>query len=97
MRKVKVDLAERSYPILIGANLLPKLGAECARLKLATRCAIISDAHVGPLYGKAVVNSLQTAGFDPVFVTVPAGETAKSLKTVQACYDQLAAHRIERK
>ncbi len=97
MRKVKVDLAERSYPILIGANLLPKLGAECARLKLATRCAIISDAHVAPLYGKSVVNSLQTAGFDPVFVTVPAGETAKSLKTVQACYDQLAAHRIERK
>ena len=25
------------------------------------------------------------------------GETAKSLKTVQTCYDQLAAHRLERK
>ena len=28
---------------------------------------------------------------------MPAGETAKSLKTVQACYDQLAAQRLERK
>jgi len=30
-------------------------------------------------------------------ITVPAGETAKSLKSVQACYDQLAAHRLERR
>ncbi len=37
------------------------------------------------------------AGFSPVVIEVPAGETAKSLKTVQACYDQLAAHRLERK
>ena len=29
-------------------------------------------------------------------ITVPAGETAKSLNTVQACYDQLAAQRLER-
>ena len=33
----------------------------------------------------------------PALITVPAGETAKSLKTVQACYDQLARHRLERK
>jgi 3-dehydroquinate synthase len=30
-------------------------------------------------------------------VIVPAGETAKSLKTVQSCYDRLAANRLERK
>jgi 3-dehydroquinate synthase len=39
---------------------------------------------------------LNAAGFEPVRLTVPAGEPAKSLKTVQACYDQLAAHRLER-
>ena len=38
-----------------------------------------------------------TAGFECVPIVVPAGETAKSLKTVQACYDQLAAARLERK
>ncbi len=97
MRKVNVDLAERSYPILIGTNLLPRLGTECVRLKYAARCAVISDTNVAPHFGKAVMKSLQTAGLDPVFITVTAGEKAKSLKTVQACYDQLAAHRIERK
>jgi 3-dehydroquinate synthase len=41
--------------------------------------------------------SLARAGFEPTLIKVPAGETAKSLKTVQSCYDQLAAKRLERK
>ena len=36
-------------------------------------------------------------GFAPTLITIPAGETAKSLKTVEACYNQLAAQRLERK
>lgn len=43
------------------------------------------------------MQALAVAGFEPLLLKVPAGETAKSLKTVQACYDQLAAHRLERK
>jgi 3-dehydroquinate synthase len=30
-------------------------------------------------------------------IVVPAGESAKSLKSVQTCYDRLAGHRLERK
>jgi 3-dehydroquinate synthase len=97
MRKVKVALGDRGYSILIGENLLARLGAECSRLKLGRRCAIISDRNVAPRYGKVGQRSLAGAGFDPVLIIVPAGETAKSLKTVHACYDQLVAHRLERK
>lgn len=97
MRTVTVHLGRRSYPILIGPDLLRQIGAKCARLRFAGRCAVISDQNVAALYGKIVLDSLQAAGFDPVLITVPAGETAKSLQTVQRCYDQLAHHRIERK
>src|SRR4051812_38397835 len=97
MRKVNVSLGQRSYPILIGTNLLSRLGAECKRLKFAARCAVISDRNVAARYGKTVMRSLRSAGFDPVLISVNAGEPAKSLTTVQACYDQLAAHRLERK
>jgi 3-dehydroquinate synthase len=96
MRIVPVRLGERSYSIKIGAGLLARLGGECARLKLGRRAAIITDANVGPLLASAAQNSLLAAGFDPVLITVPAGETAKNLKFVQACYDQLAAHRLDR-
>ncbi|MDB6122048.1 MAG: 3-dehydroquinate synthase [Pedosphaera sp.] len=97
MRMVKVPLGTRSYNILIDRNLLKSLGAECAKLNLGQRCAIISDSNVAPLFAKAAQRSLAKAGFDSVLITVPAGETAKSLKTVQLCYDQLAQHRLERK
>ena len=97
MRVVKVPLGSRSYSILIGPGLLPQLGLQCSKLKLGRRCAVISDANVAPRFARKAMASLKAAGFDPLLVTVPAGETAKSLKTVQACYDQLAAHRLERK
>lgn len=96
MRTVKVPLGNRSYDIQIGPKLLSRLGAECAKLGLGRRCAIISDSNVAPKYAKAAQRSLIAAGFDSFLITVPAGETAKSLKSVQACYDQLAAHRLER-
>jgi 3-dehydroquinate synthase len=96
MRVVKVRLGNRSYQILIGGGLLARLGAECARLSLGHRCAIISDTNVAPLFGKSVENSLARAGFETLLLTVPAGETAKSLKTVESCYNHLAKHRLER-
>jgi 3-dehydroquinate synthase len=97
MRTVDVSLGLRSYPIFIGSNLLPRLGQLCAKLGLARRCAIISDANVARRYGKIAMASLQKAGSEPVLITVPAGETSKSLKAVQTCCDQLARHRLERK
>jgi 3-dehydroquinate synthase len=97
MRMVKVPLGNRSYNIKIESGLLARLGAECAKLPLGNRCAIISDSHVSPLFGRAAQRSLARAGFDAVAITVPAGEIAKSLKSVEACYNHLARHRLERK
>ena len=97
MHTVHVPLGNRSYDIKIAPGLIGRIGHECARLKLATRCAIITDTNVGKRYAKAAFNSLATAGFSPSLIIVQPGEAAKSLKTVQSCYDQLAAHRLERK
>ena len=97
MHTVHVPLDSRSYDIKIAPGLIDRFGRECARLKLGTRCAIITDTNVGKRYAKAVFNSLATAAFLPSLIIVQPGEQAKSLKTVQACYDQLALHRLERK
>jgi len=97
VRTVRVPLGNRSYNIKIAPGLISKLGAECARLKLGQRCAIITDTNVGREYAKPAYNSLLRAGFEPSLVIVPAGETAKSLKSVQSCYDRLSSHRLERK
>jgi len=97
VRTVKVPLGNRGYDIQIGPSQLSELGRECARLKLGERCAIITDTNVGRRYAKPAYESLLKAGFNPSLVTVPAGETAKNLKSVGFCYNQLASHRLERK
>jgi 3-dehydroquinate synthase len=97
MRVVKVSLGERSYSIQIGNRLLPRLGTECRKLSLGRRCAVITDSNVAPLYADHAMRCLAAAGFEPLLVTVPAGERSKSLPIVTSCFDQLAQHRLERK
>src|SRR2546427_2578375 len=96
MYVIKVPLGVRSYTISIGGNLLSRLGHECKRLYLGQRCAVITDRNVAPHYGQAAVDNLEAAGFEPNLITVPAGETAKSLKMVASCYYQLAEKRLGR-
>jgi len=96
VRIVKVRLGSRSYDIRIGRGLLAKLGTECRRLKLGSRCAIISDSNVARNYANAAQRALRGAGFEPSLIVVPPGEKSKSLKTVKECYEKLAAKRLER-
>ena len=97
VRVVSVQLGNRSYAIKIAPGFCKQLGGECARLKLGARCAIITDTNVGKKFAKPVYESLVKAGFEPVLITVPAGEKSKRISVVENCYDQLAAHRLERK
>jgi len=96
VRTVKVPLFDRSYPLRIGAGLLADLGTHCARAGLGSRCALVSDANVAKRYRKHALDSLKSCGFQPIFISLPPGEKAKTLKNVQACYAQLAKHRMER-
>ncbi|MBN8248277.1 MAG: 3-dehydroquinate synthase [Verrucomicrobia bacterium] len=97
MRTVQVPLGSRAYTIHIGNGLLAKLGEPCRRLKLGERCTIVTDANVGPRYADAVLRALKMAGFVANVVTVPAGESAKSLKVLGECFDQFAMRRLERR
>jgi 3-dehydroquinate synthase len=97
MRIVPVALGPRSYSIKVGRGLLDQLGPDCAQLDLGRRCAIVSDDHVAPLLADRARKSLHTAGFDAILITLPAGETAKRLAHVAACYGQFASHRLERR
>jgi 3-dehydroquinate synthase len=99
MRSVTVQLGNRSYAIKVGGGLLSRLGAECAHIEpdLGQRCAVITDSNVGKEFAKVALDSLTASGYLPILITVPAGEKSKCIAVVEKCYDQLAAHRLDRK
>ena len=97
MRVVKVELGERSYLIYIGSGLLGLLGDKCAKIYEPQNCVVITDSNVGRLYGKQAIENLSAAGFSPFLIMLPAGESTKSLRNVEYCYNHIAQKRIERR
>ena len=61
MQRVKVELGDRSYDILIGRDLLSDVGMRCRKLGLGRRCAIITDSNVARHYGKETQQALEAA------------------------------------
>jgi 3-dehydroquinate synthase len=96
MEKIRVELAERSYDIAIGKNVLNKIGNNLRSLGLSPKIAIVSNPTVFNLYGNTVLDSLKKGGFDTVTVSIPDGEEYKDLLWLQHIYNELISHRLDR-
>ncbi|MEL7609248.1 MAG: 3-dehydroquinate synthase [Bacillota bacterium] len=88
--------ASVAYDVVIGHGLLAEAGDRLKALLPPCRAAVVSDSNVWPLYGKRVIGSLKSAGFDPIHFTVEAGEASKSMRTLAALLEFLAGERITR-
>jgi len=95
--RVPVALGERSYEIHIGAGILSETAAALQPLKLARRCAIITDDRVGPLYASRLQEILRGGGYEAACCVVPAGEPSKSLEQAARLYDQLLDAKLDRR
>ncbi len=89
---VRVNLAERSYDILIGRGLLDSTGQLATELLKRKRCAVVTDSNVAPLHARPVLDSLARSGIEAPLITVPAGESSKSMAVVEdVCRQMLRA------
>jgi 3-dehydroquinate synthase len=94
---VTVALGARSYEVTVGPGLLDMLGGEARELGLGKGCAVISDTNVARLHGERAMESLRGAGFQPVAITVPAGEKSKSLEQVEWICERMIEAGLDRK
>ncbi|MFQ5443290.1 MAG: 3-dehydroquinate synthase [Nitrospinales bacterium] len=90
MKRLKIDLGDRSYEILIAQNLLAQAGEYLSRLfRPQSRVVVITQPSINRLYGEILVTSLQMAGFRTKTIEVPEGEQYKSLQEAEKIFDQL--------
>ncbi|AWM26281.1 3-dehydroquinate synthase [Sinorhizobium fredii USDA 205] len=95
-RKVRVNLGDRSYDILIGPGLIAAAGGEIASRLKGRRMAVITDENVAPRYLEPLMASLKESGIEAVSLVLPAGEKTKSFEHLIPVCEAILAARIER-
>lgn len=97
MRTVKVDIAERSYRIMIDQHLLMNVGEQIQPfLKKGNKVALLVSKTVKKLYSEKVIRSLITSGYEVDIFLLPSGEENKNLTTVSKLYDELIEKSYDR-
>jgi len=94
--KIHVGLQDRSYPIILGQNLLQSLGDNLTEINFPSKIAMVTNETVYKLYGETVLSSLQNKGFQCFVIKVPDGEEFKNLSILESIYDQLIEEGFDR-
>ncbi len=102
--KVRVELGERSYDIVLvsgGLERLPEY-VEAWTARLPNRqpgpgsALVVTDANVLPLHAERALEALRAAGWRCEMSVLEPGEQSKSLRRIEAVYDQLVEMKANR-
>jgi 3-dehydroquinate synthase len=88
--------SSRFCPITVGDGLIEHL-AEYFDFSGYSSLVLITDTVVNRLYGQGVLATLKATGKKVSLFTLPTGERAKSLGTVERGYRSLLANNVDRK
>ena len=91
-----VGLAERSYPIHIGAGILGDAGRLLAPILPVPRAVVVSNPVVAALWLAPLCAALSAAGISSDAILVPDGEVHKTLRTLEDILTRLLECRAER-
>ena len=93
MKKLLVELGNRSYPIYIGSDLLNQSELYTQHIK-AKQVVVVTNTTIAPLYLNTILKNLQS--FDVETVILPDGEQFKTLEYVTHIFDKLLASKFSR-
>jgi 3-dehydroquinate synthase len=79
---IAVPLGSRSYCIYVGAQQRRQLPARVQALAPVSSVLVVSDAEVGPRWARALAADLRTSGLAVAELELEAGESAKTLASV---------------
>ena len=96
IEKLRVELGERAYEILVGGGLIAHAGRDMLPLLRRRQAIIVSDEAVAGHYLAALRDSLTEAGIAHHAVLLPPGEETKDLTHFGKLVDEILAIGIER-
>jgi 3-dehydroquinate synthase len=98
MKRLTVDLGERSYPIVIDQGVWQQLPTELMDRGITSKqkILIVTDDHVSELYLRKVQDLLEQNGYACSAHIAPAGEKAKSLHHLEEIVTSALAAGLDR-
>lgn len=93
---VHIDLGDRSYPIVIAADVLGQ-AATFAQCPAASQAVIVTNTTVAPYYAQQLQDALQAKYGQVHTVVLPDGEAHKDWHTLNLIFDGLLANGCDRK
>ncbi len=93
---VSIALAERSYDILVGTDLIGQ-SAPFTALPSASSAVIVTNTTVAPLYAQQLRQTLLCKYATVHLVVLPDGELFKTWQTLQLIFDALLEQTCDRK
>ncbi|AQZ98161.1 3-dehydroquinate synthase [Comamonas kerstersii] len=93
---VQIDLGDRSYPIVIAADVLQQ-AATFAGCPSAAQAVIVTNVTVQPLYAAQLQAALAAKYAHVHTVVLPDGEAYKDWQTLNQIFDALLGHGCDRK
>ena len=93
MKKLLVELGDRSYPIYIGSDLLNRSELYTQHIK-SRQVIVVTNETIAPLYLDTFLKNLQ--GYDVETVILPDGEQFKTLEYVTRIFDKLLVSKFSR-
>jgi len=94
LRRLTVDLGDRSYPIIIGPGALRDSGNFTPWIR-SRQLLIVTNETVGPLYLETLTRTLEDR-YSIQSVTLPDGEEFKTLEILNRVFDRLLGERFDR-
>lgn len=95
MRRLRVELGDRSYDIRIGSGLLPRLDRWLKEFCPSGKVAVVANRTVYRHYGRMLEGILRK-GFQVETIQIPDGEKYKTLDTASKVFDWLIRRRYGR-
>jgi 3-dehydroquinate synthase len=86
---------DRSYGIVVGSGVLQSIGPAVAATG-ARRGVVITDAAVARSHAAATAASLTSAGLDVATLSVPSGESSKSVAALERLWNEMARLAVDR-
>ncbi len=98
MKKINIQLSGRNYSILVGRNLLMRVGTLIKSLHLGAKVLVVTNKKVGGLYLASVQNSLKSIGFTPCppYLCPYGDERDKSPSSLIKLWQHMAKAGLER-